>query len=142
MAVTRDSKYLVDSFRSDPKVLKSLEVHSGSLYADLLQQDDEIILKFLTDRGGNVKKAVKLFCAMLEWRAEVSADNAFTWSFNVDAIRKSYQQRFCGFTKDGYPIYVERLGKLQINNLVLDTTIDDYTRYHILHWYHYLLTSL
>jgi len=122
-------------FRNSEEFKEMMERYAGSLYAESVKNDDTFILKFLRDRSGNVKKALQLFATMMEWRHTENVDDALSWRFdNISQVKEFYPHRFHSFDKEGRPIYIERVGQLDIDKTLKHMSLYDFTRYHILHW--------
>jgi len=65
----------------------------------------------------------------------MKVDDALSWRFpQVMNVKAAYPHKYCGFDKEGRPVYVERVGVMDIESVMKDISVDDLTRYHILHW--------
>jgi len=88
------------------------------------RHDDPTLLKFLRARKFDVPKAKAMLIACEQWRKEFGVDDIvanfdFTEKAEVD---KYYPQYYHKTDKDGRPLYIERLGKLDIPKLYAITT--------------------
>ncbi|KAI0043169.1 hypothetical protein FA95DRAFT_1499003 [Auriscalpium vulgare] len=88
------------------------------------RMDDAMLLRFLRARKFNVPEAKKMLLDAEQWRKDFGVDDIvknfdFTEKAEVD---KYYPQYYHKTDKDGRPVYIERLGKLDIKALYAATT--------------------
>ncbi|KAH9533776.1 hypothetical protein CY35_18G070300 [Sphagnum magellanicum] len=100
------------------------------------RDDDNSLLRFLRARAFNIAKAKAMFEAMLEWRKEIGADTIKeTFQFpEREAIKELYPHFHHKTDKMGRPVYIERLGQLQVDELLKITTMDRMLLYHVKEW--------
>ncbi|XP_062186435.1 phosphatidylinositol/phosphatidylcholine transfer protein SFH11-like isoform X2 [Phragmites australis] len=95
--------------------------------------DYHVLLRFLRMRGFNILEAKEMFLNMLKWREDCSVDtiaNDFKFE-EYDAVKRCYPHGFHGVDRFGRPLYIERIGLVDLSKLMQVTSIDRYVKYHI-----------
>ncbi|KAL2237993.1 UNVERIFIED_CONTAM: Phosphatidylinositol/phosphatidylcholine transfer protein SFH11 [Sesamum indicum] len=119
----KDEK-LVESFRE----LLFLEGHLPVKHFDY-----HTLLRFLRMRDFDVMKARDMFVQYIKWREEFSVDTICKeFKFEEhEEVKRCYPHGYHGVDRDGRPVYIERLGMVDLNTFLLVTTIDRFVKYHI-----------
>ncbi|KAL6871474.1 hypothetical protein ACP4OV_014303 [Aristida adscensionis] len=95
--------------------------------------DYHVLLRFLRMRGFNILKAKQMFLDMLKWREDCAVD-ALAKDFKFeehDAVKRCYPHGFHGVDRFGRPLYIERIGLVDLSKLLQVTSIERYIKYHI-----------
>ncbi|XP_019155893.1 PREDICTED: phosphatidylinositol/phosphatidylcholine transfer protein SFH11 isoform X3 [Ipomoea nil] len=121
----------------DPKDEEKVDSFRDFIFPDIplsgKQFDYHTLLRFLRMRDYDMVKAKEMFLNYLKWREEFRVD-AICKEFKYEEYREVkglYPHGFHGVDRYGRPIYIDRVGMVDINKLLEVTTIERFVKYHV-----------
>lgn len=92
--------------------------------------DDYYWTRWLRARNYDLKKAEKMLRNDVAWRKEWNADNILEWD-PPEVLKKYYPGGYFGEDKQGFPIWIDVLGYIDLKGMYFSATKKDIIRYKI-----------
>ncbi|XP_068635153.1 phosphatidylinositol/phosphatidylcholine transfer protein SFH11-like [Aristolochia californica] len=120
-----DDEQLVQEFHS-------LLLKEGQLSKN--HDDYHTLLRFLRMKAFDMQKAKEMYQKMLVWRRDNGVDTIEQeFSFKeLSEVKRCYPNGYHGVDRYGRPLYIERIGMLDLDALLKVTTVERFVKYHIM----------
>ncbi|XP_057537083.1 phosphatidylinositol/phosphatidylcholine transfer protein SFH11 [Amaranthus tricolor] len=95
--------------------------------------DDHTLLRFLHMTDYDISKAKDSFLNHLKWREEFGVEK-ISKEFNFDEyeqVQKYYPHGFHGVDRSGNPVYIERMGLIDLTTLLEKTSLERLVKHHV-----------
>lgn len=126
----------IDDFRDEKEeeavdALRLILVEKNMLPHHL--DDYHTMLRFLKARKFDLDKTVHMWEEMIKWRKECGVDTIVQDFYydEFEEVQRYYPHGYHGVDKEGRPVYIERLGKVEPTKLMNVTTVERFLKYHI-----------
>ncbi|XP_061357779.1 phosphatidylinositol/phosphatidylcholine transfer protein SFH11 [Gastrolobium bilobum] len=121
----------------DPRDEQIVESFRKMLFVEGLlspkHNDYHTLLRFLRMRDFDMSKSKDMFQHYLKWREDFQVDTlAKEFKFTeYTEVKKCYPHGYHGVDRDGRPVYIERIGMVDLDKLMQVTTLERFIKYHV-----------
>jgi len=122
--LTADETKVLDAFRTHVKDVNKVTDPKF---------DDWYLLRFCRARKFVLKDVITMWEKFITWRKEFGTDTMIENDFKyIDDFSKQYWHKgYYSVTKDGYPVYIERYEKTDIDKVLTNFSDDEIKKYYV-----------
>ncbi|CAD7959396.1 unnamed protein product [Amoebophrya sp. A120] len=99
----------------------------------------DYLRKFLVARQSNLDKAADMLVAHFHWRDKMNCDEVLSQHRSgklfspsvIGTLKKAYPHGYCGVDKQGSPVYYERIGQLDVKEVLKTVSEEQFLLYFI-----------
>ncbi|KRW99487.1 CRAL-TRIO domain [Pseudocohnilembus persalinus] len=132
-SISPKEQEVLNQFRDYVQKQFLYEQGSGELGQSQAIVDDAYLLRFLKARKFDFNKTLEMWNNTQKWRQENQVDTIISdFTFNeLPEVKKHYPHGYHKTDKQGRPVYIERVGSLNLKNLFEQTTEERLIKYYI-----------
>ena len=105
--------------------------------------DDNFYLRFCRSRDFKQDEIFKMLRAHFKWRIDNEVHTVRSFAFpELPQVKLIYQHGYHGVDRSGRPIYIERVGRVDMAALLKVTSLDRLMRYYISLYEHHISERL
>ncbi|GJP30958.1 hypothetical protein CLOM_g7520 [Closterium sp. NIES-68] len=94
--------------------------------------EHHMLLRFLKARKFDMEKTTEMWAAMLKWREEFGVDECLKFEFpELGEVKKVYPHGHHGVDREGRPVYIELIGRVDATKVLSITTMERFLQYHV-----------
>ncbi|CEM11680.1 unnamed protein product [Vitrella brassicaformis CCMP3155] len=126
------SGFVGDLSEEQERTLMAFKSSLGELLSHP-RYDDQFLLRFLRARKFDLDKSLIMIKNYIKWREEFGVDRIVNEGEfpETRVIRKFYPHGYHGVAKDGRPIYVERIGSIDVASLLENCNFERLLEYWV-----------
>ncbi|CAI5527374.1 unnamed protein product [Closterium sp. Naga37s-1] len=94
--------------------------------------EHHMLLRFLKARKFDMEKTTEMWAAMLQWRDEFGVDECLKFEFpELAEVKRVYPHGHHGVDREGRPVYIELIGRVDATKVLGITTMERFLKYHV-----------
>jgi len=114
------------------QTLSAFKQELAPMALDAVRYDDYFCLRFLRARKFDLDKSLLMVRNFFQWRADFGTDSILSYSFpEVVEMKNFYPHGYHKTDKQGRPIYIECIGRLELTKLFEVTTEERMMKYYV-----------